>query len=82
MDFPLVHPGPKLIVCWTTWPIGKFGGGGGVLRKVRRGIPPIPREHTMTVGQTEAIAHYSLSPGTAGVLLFSSSPRDNGDFPD
>lgn len=37
---PLTHPGPKLIVCWTPGPTGRFGG---VLRKARRGTPPDPR---------------------------------------
>lgn len=64
---PLTHPGPKLIVCWTPGPTGRFGG---VLRKDRRGTPPDPRG---AYNDRYDRSHSSLQP-------VSSNPRGSGNF--
>lgn len=72
---PLAHPGPKRIVCWTTWLQGSLVVVVvGVLRKVRRGIPQIPRVHTMTVGQKPQFITASL----LGLLVACSFPAIQG----
>lgn len=55
--------------------------GVGGSEEGQKGNSPDPKG-THNDSRTEATAHYNLSPGTAGVLLFPSNPRDSGDFPD
>lgn len=59
----------------------KVWWGLGDSQEGQKGNSPDPKG-AYNDSRTEATTHYSLSPGTAGVLLFLSNPRDNGDFPD
>lgn len=77
---PLLIRGRSLLSAGQLGSQGSLVGVGGS-EEGQKGTSPDPKG-APNDSRAEATAHYSPSPGTAGVLLFPSNPRDNEDFLD